>query len=282
MKKILFIGNRYPVYEQLLKLDSLKIIETLALNGSFLHQKLESLDKTYTLFTEADKEYITKKILDTDFDLLISNGCPVILPVSLKRQSHQIFVNIHPSYLPHLRGLHPVNGVFLMNYKYAGATMHYIEDGIDNGNIIYQEKFDITESLDLGLLYHMLFSLEARVFSVGMQLLMKTNFKYEGTKQLGFRSYYDRNEKDMNIDFTAMSDEEILTRIRTFGIESQGVSCKIDNSKYKVFDAEMVVNNYLLNMYAGCSSGILLLEYEGKLLVKTRDGIMKIKSYQKL
>jgi methionyl-tRNA formyltransferase len=181
-----------------------------------------------------------------------------------------------------LRGLHPVNGVFLMNYKYAGATMHYIEDGIDNGNIIYQEKFDITESLDLGLLYHMLFSLEARVFSVGMQLLMKTNFKYEGTKQLGFRSYYDRNEKDMNIDFTAMSDEEILTRIRTFGIESQGVSCKIDNSKYKVFDAEMVVNNYLLNMYAGCSSGILLLEYEGKLLVKTRDGIMKIKSYQKL
>ena len=79
-----------------------------------------------------------------------------------------------------------------------------------------------------------------------------------------------------------MSNDELITRIEEFGIKSQGASCVIDKDSYKVLDAETIFNQYLLDKYSGYQCVSLLLKYDDKLLVKTRDGIMKIKSYREL
>ena len=48
--------------------------------------------------------------------------------------------NIHPAYLPKERG----GGIFswriLNNIKEISATIHYLDEGIDTGNIVLQEK----------------------------------------------------------------------------------------------------------------------------------------------
>lgn len=282
MKGVLLIGNRHKVFEEIIKFKELNCSHIFVVEDSFLHSRLMDTDLEYTVFGIKEKNYIIERISKTGFDILISNGCPFIIPISKIRKPRQLFINIHPSFLPDLRGLHPANSTLLHKRGFTGATMHYMDDCIDTGNIIYQEKIDITDDLDLGLVYHMTFDLEARVFSIGMKRIIKANYDYQGQNQIGTSSYYSRSKEDMMVDFGSMSNDEIITRIRAFGIKSQGVSCTINNERYKVFDAEVIFSSYLLDKYSGYPCGALLLQYDDKLLVKTRDGMIKIKSCKKI
>lgn len=50
-------------------------------------------------------------------------------------------VNLHPSLLPHYRGAHPI---FWMHVNFdlnGGSTLHYIDEGIDTGQVIEQSSF---------------------------------------------------------------------------------------------------------------------------------------------
>lgn len=58
-----------------------------------------------------------------DWDLLISNGCPYILPASEFQKEGRVLVNIHPSLVPDLRGKSPINGALLFGRE-AGASCH--------------------------------------------------------------------------------------------------------------------------------------------------------------
>jgi methionyl-tRNA formyltransferase len=279
MKRVLFVGNRPSVFETITEFEELDLARILVLDGSVLHSQLMRTEIECTLFGIEDRQMVVDTIYAAEFDILISNGCPFVIPVSKIKKPHQLFINIHPSLLPDLRGFHPANGALLYRKSSTGATMHYMDDSVDTGNVICQEEIEITEDLDLGLVYYMTFNLESKVFSKGMELLAEADYQYEGEKQVGSGSYYTRSEKDMVIDPGSMSNDEIITRVRAFGIASQGVTCVVDDGIYRVFDAEVILNSYLLDQFSSHPCGALLLKFDDKLLVRTRDGIVKIKSY---
>jgi methionyl-tRNA formyltransferase len=61
------------------------------------------------------KNQLIDFINEIKFDILISNGCPYILTVSKMKKEKQIFVNVHPSLLPDLKGINPINdAIFLI------------------------------------------------------------------------------------------------------------------------------------------------------------------------
>ena len=47
-------------------------------------------------------------------------------------------INIHPSILPAFRGLNAVKQAIEKKVKYSGCTIHYVDKGIDTGEIIDQ------------------------------------------------------------------------------------------------------------------------------------------------
>lgn len=64
-------------------------------------------------------------------------------------------INLHPAYLPYNRGTYP-NVWSIVDKTPAGATLHYIDAGIDTGDIIAQQKVAV-EVKDTGAtLYHRL------------------------------------------------------------------------------------------------------------------------------
>jgi methionyl-tRNA formyltransferase len=56
-------------------------------------------------------------------------------------------INLHPAYLPYNRGNYP-NVWSIVEKTPAGVTLHYIDEGLDTGDIIAQEKVvvDITDT----------------------------------------------------------------------------------------------------------------------------------------
>ena len=281
MKKVLFIGNRPGVYQKVQSADNLNIVQVFALSGSLLSSYLRSHSTPHVDFLLSEREMLFDRILAVEFDILISNGCPFILPVSRIKRPGQIYLNVHPSLLPVGRGRHPVNEVLLRGYRHYGATMHYIDDGIDTGRIIHQERLLVTDDLDLGLLYRLVFEAEAKVFENGMLLLANSDFVMEGQSHAGDASYYTRKSSDQIIDFTRMTDMEIVRRVRAFGISTQGANALTSEGHIKVFAAEVIGNSDLRAHYHDCEPGEVLLEYDKKLLVRSCEGIIKVTSFEK-
>ena len=48
-------------------------------------------------------------------------------------------INIHPSILPAFKGLYAVKKAIEKKVKYTGCTIHYVEKGVDAGEIIDQK-----------------------------------------------------------------------------------------------------------------------------------------------
>jgi UDP-4-amino-4-deoxy-L-arabinose formyltransferase/UDP-glucuronic acid dehydrogenase (UDP-4-keto-hexauronic acid decarboxylating) len=55
-------------------------------------------------------------------------------------------MNLHGSLLPQYRGRCPINWVLINGEKETGVTLHYMTPRPDDGDILCQEKIDITES----------------------------------------------------------------------------------------------------------------------------------------
>lgn len=283
MKKTIFIGNRINVFKELLnRSDSYSLVKVYAYKNSLLEQYLiESNFYNYQAFGIDAKIKVIEEINNSNFDILVSNGCPLILPISEMCKSKRIFVNVHPSYLPYLKGKTPINGIMWNDMSFFGATMHYMNDNIDEGNIIHQKKIDFTPDLDLGLLYFLSFYLEGEVFAEGLKILEQNNFNYKGIKQKKGTFFY-RREEQKQINITNMKTEEISKRIKCFGIKTQGVIIILTKMNLKVYDAEIISNPFLLSLYKNRNAGEILLDYEGKLLLKTIDGIIKITRWSKV
>ena len=280
MKRAVLIANRCGVFDELRKIRELELVHTCAVHGSPLHEALQNLPQVpYSVLNDCRPELLMAALAEIDFDVLISNGCPAILPVSRMRRTHQTFVNVHPSLLPELRGQHPANGALLRGHTSAGATMHFMDDRIDAGRVIHQERFPLSDDLDLGLLYRLLFATEARTFAIGMRKLLDSDFKFAGVPQDGAGSSYRRDEADMRIDLAAQSDAELVLRIRAFGVKSQGVSCTLDQHTFRIYEAQPVRNPALLALFTGAEPATIVYRYDGKLLVRTRDGLLRVTSF---
>jgi methionyl-tRNA formyltransferase len=79
-------------------------------------------------------------------------GLSVLFKHWLKKEALSVFskgaVNLHPSYLPYNRGVYP-NVWSILEGTQAGATLHYMDEGLDTGDIIAQRKV-ATDPWDTG------------------------------------------------------------------------------------------------------------------------------------
>lgn len=64
--------------------------------------------------------------------------------------------NLHASLLPAYRGAAPINWALINGEKISGVTTFLINEQIDAGSILLQEKVDITAQMNVGLLHDIL------------------------------------------------------------------------------------------------------------------------------
>lgn len=265
-----FAGNRFFVLQKMLELN-LPLVRIFAVPDSFLERELQRNQIPFEKLT--NKQKLVETLQQEDFEFFISNGCPHILPVSLLQQgNNKIFVNIHPSLLPELRGADPVPGALLHRLT-SGATCHLMNDSIDDGDIIAQVAIEMTSCLDSGLLYQLSFMAEREVFLDGYQRNFQPSVKQFLEKH---NVYYTFREKDLEISFGEGS-EYIVSRVKAFNTHSKGAYFYHRDQQFKVFDAEEVNNPYLLQRIENYKENEVVFKYEGKLLIRKDVNFLKLK-----
>jgi folate-dependent phosphoribosylglycinamide formyltransferase PurN len=87
-----------------------------------------------------------EKIIKLKPDLVICIRYAEILKKSLLEIPDKGVINFHPSLLPKYKGLGPVFQAFAHDEKEIGFSFHYINENIDEGEIITQKKIKIKKN----------------------------------------------------------------------------------------------------------------------------------------
>jgi phosphoribosylglycinamide formyltransferase-1 len=101
--------------------------------------------KNYATREQFDEAIMTK-VDSISPDLVVLAGYMRIIRSKefLQKYSGKI-LNIHPSLLPKYPGAHAQKDAFEAGEKVSGLTIHFVDDSLDGGPIIYQEKVDISD-----------------------------------------------------------------------------------------------------------------------------------------
>ena len=88
------------------------------------------------------------EILDGNVDFIVLAGFLSILNPELVKKWERKIINIHPSLLPKyggagMYGIKIHEAVIKNKEKESGCTVHYVDTGIDTGEIIIQEKVPV-------------------------------------------------------------------------------------------------------------------------------------------
>lgn len=121
------------------------------------------------------------RVLEPDLQVVVAFR---MLPEAVWRLPKLGTVNLHASLLPVYRGAAPINWVIINGEKETGLTTFFIDQKIDTGNIILQEKMLIGEEETAGQLHD-------RMMNQGADLLIRT------VKSIASGNYRPVNQQDL-------------------------------------------------------------------------------------
>lgn len=98
--------------------------------------------KNFTMREDFDRE-LAKNIHSFKPKLIILAGFMRILSAEFITQFEGKILNIHPSLLPKFKGLNTHQRVIDAKEKYTGASVHFVTNELDSGEVIMQKSVTI-------------------------------------------------------------------------------------------------------------------------------------------
>ena len=79
-----------------------------------------------------------------------------------------------------------------------------------------------------------------------------------------------------------MSSVDCAQRVRAYGVDNEGCYGTLNSERYIIYDADNIVNEYILEKFNDVESGQVALQYDSKMLVKCCSGVLRLKKYKKI
>ena len=119
-----------------------------------------------------------------DIDLVCLAGYMKILTAGFIRAFAGKIINIHPSLLPAFPGLDVQQKALDHGVKFAGCTVHFVEEEVDTGPIVLQavvpvQDGDTTETLSARILEQ-----EHQIYPRAIQLIAENRLRIQGRRVL--------------------------------------------------------------------------------------------------
>jgi methionyl-tRNA formyltransferase len=97
-------------------------------------------------------------------DYIICIHFPYIVPEEVLAAPRLGVLNLHPALLPYNRGWHTPSWAILEQTP-IGATLHFMDSGVDTGDIVHQAEISVSPGDTAHTLYAKLLDLEMKVFA---------------------------------------------------------------------------------------------------------------------
>jgi methionyl-tRNA formyltransferase len=264
-----------------------KLISDIEISIKFVCVRYDSQDKTLKSYCKKyGIDYIRNKNVNSiefldkiskyNCDLLISMSFDQIFKKDIINLAKYKIINCHAGKLPFYRGRNILNWALINDELEFGITVHYVDEGIDTGDIILQDIHHIDDTDDYSTLLNRSYSACASILYRATCLFKNGHVK--GVKQndinpIGFYCS-KRKEGDENIDWND-SSRNIFNFIRAIcspGPVSRGF---LNGIEIKINRAEMIKES----LEYKCIEGAILDKESNGFTVKTKDSVIRITEY---
>ena len=303
--KVVFMGTpefAVPVLDMLIKTCDVKLVvsqpdKMVGRKKEIVYSPVKelALQNNIEVFQPYKIREDYQKILDINPDIIITCAYGQIIPKVLLDLPRLGCVNVHASYLPKLRGGAPLNHAIIDGYDYTGVTIMYMDEKMDNGDIIKLYKYDIKDTDTYDDLVNVLSIEGAKLLESTLPSIVDgTNDRIKQNEDEVTFAWVIKRE-DEHIDFNK-SVKEVDRLVR--GLYSVPLANTIINDvEYKIVKGHFELGKSVVNkinvinkkvLGIGCIDGIYYIDEikpSGKKIMKIQDflngvDINKFKEYE--
>jgi methionyl-tRNA formyltransferase len=223
----------------------------------------------------SDEFFTTVKNIDCD--LFVSMSFNQIFKQKIITLPKYSTINCHAGKLPFYRGRNILNWVLINDEMEFGITVHYVDEGIDTGDIILQRTFPITDEDDYNSLLNIAYKECAKILYDSIKLIQKEEVKRIPQSQISKYGMYCgiRKAGDEKLSWH-QSSRDIFNFVRALAFPGpMAVTFCNQNLIY----VNKVIYNQNFYKYKGIPGQVLGYD-SGFPIIKTLDSIILLADYK--
>lgn len=174
-----------------------------------------------------------------DLDYVVGIHFPYIVPPEVLELPREGVLNLHPAYLPFNRGWHTPSWA-LLEQTPIGATLHFMDAGVDSGDILAQKRVEPTPADTANRLYQRVKRAEFELFRESWPRLIAGELPRQpqdpnaGTTHKKEELLSDEQRK-IDLDATTTADA-LLRKLRAHTTSDPDEACffEQDGKRYRV------------------------------------------------
>ena len=264
-----------------------KLISDKDITIKFICVRYDTQDQTlYKYCQQYNIDYLKHKDINSkefvqhirlyECDLFISMSFNQIFKKEIINLPKLKTINCHAGKLPFYRGRNILNWALINDEKEFGITVHYIDEGVDTGDIILQRLFPITEKDNYATLLKIAYIECANILYDAVILFKKQQVQRIKQTTIHPTGFYcsQRKAGDEILDWNQTS-REIFNFVRAICEPGPMARSFIDKHEIKINKVELIPNAPDYKNIIGAVIGI----DKNTLIVKTKDSFIKIIEY---
>ena len=265
-----------------------KLINDSEIKISFICVRYGSKDETLKNYaTQHNIDYLEHKNINSedfisslkkyDCNLFVSMSFNQIFKNEIINLTKFKIINCHAGKLPFYRGRNVLNWVLINDEKEFGITVHYIDEGIDTGDIILQRNYEISDLDNYKTLLEKAYVECANILYDAILMFKKNQVKSQKQIELHPQGFYctQRKKGDEILNLNQKS-REIFNFVRAICSPGPNARVYLNKKEMKIIKVELIKEAPIYK----CSVGVILQKGINYFLVKTKDSFIKVTDFE--
>ena len=258
--KIVFVGYvqfSAELFLTLLRCRDVELVGVITKKESGFNSDFFSLNKMARqhripcrFFEVSSQSELSQWIQALHADIVYCFGCSVLLSQELLSAVPRGVVGYHPAELPHNRGRHPIIWALALGLKRTASTFFMMNQGVDSGPIVSQNKVYISRRDDAATLYAKLLSVAKKQVVSMTRQLVRERFNFAPQNARLANVWRKRTAEDGRVDWR-MSASGIYNLVRSLTRPYVGAHCIWNGCESKIWKV-LPVKKAASNIEPGC------------------------------
>ena len=243
----------------------------------FLKKKAAELGIEFIVEKDINSFDFQEKLRIYNCELFVSMSFNQIFKKSTFTIPSKGTINCHAGKLPFYRGRNVLNWALINDEKEFGITVHFVDEGIDTGDIIIQKTFPILEIDNYKTILEKSYLECPKLLVETIHSIIDGNFTRTSQKQFSeFSMYCSKRKRGDEIINWNKNSREIYNFIRALTLPGPCAQTLVDKIYIKIINSEFISN---APNYIGIP-GTVLETFDNSFLVKTKDSYIKILDWE--
>ena len=171
--------NLQAILDQLHGTEGIEVVGTVSDNpDASALERARRANVEAAVFTALDYEDRAQRdraigdwLEQREVDLVVLAGYMQLLSPAFVQRFRNRIINVHPALLPAFPGLEAVQQALDHGSKVTGVTVHFVDEGVDSGPIIFQQPVPVPPSRDCDETEEMIHATEHTLLPEAIRLI---------------------------------------------------------------------------------------------------------------